>query len=116
MLANHDQNVLVLFRFAQTMWSYVKLESSSWRIYYVNLSGSINRSSCRFFFSAEISNSTQDRLTCRVLCFVLSIKGKTLTMFRGCSLCCVYEFFVRSRGAYLHIHLGFPVSRLMSRA
>ena len=57
MLANHDQNVLVLFRFAQTMWSYVKLESSSWRIYYVNLPSSIDReldsidrNSCRLFF------------------------------------------------------------------
>ena len=42
MLANHDQNVLVLFRLAQSKWLYVKLESSSCRIYYVNLPGSIN--------------------------------------------------------------------------
>ena len=28
MLANHDPNVLVLFRLAQSMWLYVKLESS----------------------------------------------------------------------------------------
>ena len=57
MLANHDQNVLVLFRLAQSMWLYVKLESSSCRIYYINLPhsidrklGSIDRSSCRLFF------------------------------------------------------------------
>ena len=43
MLANHDQNVLVLFRLAQSMWLYVKLESSSCRIYYVNLLDSIDR-------------------------------------------------------------------------
>ena len=43
MLANHDQNGLVLFRLTQNMWLYVKLESSSYKIYYVNLSGSINR-------------------------------------------------------------------------
>ena len=43
MLANHDQNVLVLFRLAQSMWLYVKLELSSCRIYYVNLLGSINQ-------------------------------------------------------------------------
>ena len=43
MLANHDQNGLVLFRLAQNMWLYVKLESSSCKIYYVNLPGSINR-------------------------------------------------------------------------
>ena len=32
-------------------------------------------------FSAKVSNSAQTRLTCRILCFVLSIKGKTLTTF-----------------------------------
>ena len=32
MLANHDQNILFLFRLAQSMWLYVKLESSSYRI------------------------------------------------------------------------------------
>ena len=42
MLANHDQNILFLFRLAQSMWLYVKLESSSYRIYCVNLPGSIN--------------------------------------------------------------------------
>ena len=57
MLANHDQNVLVLFRLAQSMWLYVKLESSGYRICYVNLPGSIdreldliNRNSCKLFF------------------------------------------------------------------
>ena len=57
MLANHDQNVLVLFRLAQSMWFYVKLESSYYRIYCVNLLGSIDRElylidrkSCRLFF------------------------------------------------------------------
>ena len=32
MLTNHDQNILFLFRLAQSMWLYVKLESSSYRI------------------------------------------------------------------------------------
>ena len=57
MLANHDQNILVVFRLAQSMWLYVKLESSSYRIYCVNLPDSIDRkldsidrSSCRLFF------------------------------------------------------------------
>ena len=57
------------------------------RNYCVNLSGSINRelnsinrSSCKFFF-VEFSNSAQVCLTCRVLCFALSIKGKTLATF-----------------------------------
>ena len=43
MLANYDQNVLVLFRLAQSMCFYVKLESSYSRIYCVNLPGLINR-------------------------------------------------------------------------
>ena len=43
MLANHDQNVLVLFRLAQSMCFYVKLESSYCRIYCVNLPSSINQ-------------------------------------------------------------------------
>ena len=42
MLANHDQNVLVLSRLAQSMCFYVKLESSYYRIYCVNLPGSID--------------------------------------------------------------------------
>ena len=125
MLANHDQNVLVLFRLAQSMCLYVKLESSYYKIYCVNLPGSIDREldsidrkSCRlfFFFVCRISNLVQARLTCSVLCFVLSIKGKTLATFWGCSLCCVYESSVRSRGICLHTHLGFPISRLMLRA
>ena len=80
MLANHDQKILVLFRLAQSICFYVKLESSDCRIYCVNLPSSIDRKldsidqrSCRFFFSAEFSNSAQAYLMCRVLCFVLSI-------------------------------------------
>ena len=43
MLVNHDQNILVLFRLAQNMCFYVNLESSSYRIYCVNLPGSIDQ-------------------------------------------------------------------------
>ena len=122
MLANHNQNILVLFRLAQNMWLYVKLELRSCRIYCVNLSGSIDREldsidhkSCRLFF-CRISNLTQARLTCRVLCFALGVKRKTLATFWGCSLFCVCESLVRSRDVCLHTHLGFPISRLMLRA
>ena len=101
---------------------YVKLESSSCRIYCVNLPSlidqeldSIDRKSCRLFF-CRISNLTQVHMTCRVLCFALSIKGKNLAMFFSCFLCCVYESLVRSRGVCLHIYLGLSISRLMSRA
>ena len=57
MLANHDQNVLVLFRLVQSMCLYVKLELSYCRIYCVNLPNSIDReldsidrNSCKLFF------------------------------------------------------------------
>ena len=43
MSAKHDQNVLVLFRLAQSISYYIKLESSYYRIYCVNLPGSIDR-------------------------------------------------------------------------
>ena len=75
---------------------------------------SIDRSSCRLFF-CRISNLTQVHMTCRVLCFALSIKGKNLAMFFSCFLCYVYESLVRSRGVCLHIYLGLSISRLMSR-
>ena len=42
MLANHDQNVLVFVLDLLKVCLYVKLESSSYRIYCVNLPGSIN--------------------------------------------------------------------------
>ena len=58
-------------------------------------------------FLQNFSNSTQAHLTCRVLCFALSIKGKTLATSWGYSLCCVCESLVRSRGVCLHTHLGF---------
>ena len=55
LLANHDQNVLVF------ILDLLK-----------------TRANC---FSAKFSNSAQARLTYRVLCFALSIKGKTLATF-----------------------------------
>ena len=116
MLVNHDQNVLVLFRLAQSMWLYVKLESSSCRIYYVNLFGSIDRSKVvQVIFFYRIFNSAQAYLSCKVLCFVLSIKGKTLATFWLGFLCCVCESFVGSRGGCLYIYLGFPRFEIMSR-
>ena len=66
-------------------------------------------------FSVEFSNSAQVRLTCRVLCLALSIKGKTLPRF-GVALYAGCKSLMRSRGVCLHTHLGFSISRLMSRA
>ena len=70
----------------------------------------------QIFFSTKFSNSAQARITCKVLCFTLNIKGKTLAMFYGCCLCCVYESLVKSRGICLHTYLELSRSRLMSRA
>ena len=70
----------------------------------------------QIFFLQNFPTQPQVHLTCRVLCFALSIKGKTLTTFYGCCLYCVYESLVRSKGVCLHTYLGFPISRLMSRA
>ena len=67
-------------------------------------------------FSTQAQAQAQARLTCRVLCFSLSIKRKTLATFYCCCLCSVYEFLVRSRCVCLHTYLGLSRSRLKSRA
>ena len=88
MLANHDQNVLVLFRLAQSICFLCKvgiellqdllcksawLDQSRIRLDRLKL--------MQIVFFCRISNLAQAHLTCRVLCFVLSIKGKTLATF-----------------------------------
>ena len=67
-------------------------------------------------FLQNFPTQPKPRMMCRVLCFALSIKGKTLATFYCCCLCCVYESLVRSKGVYLHIYLGLSRSRLMLRA
>ena len=61
----------------------IKLESSNYRKLLFNFCKAqlIDRSLCKFFFSVEFSNSAQAHMTCRVLCFASSIKGKTLVVF-----------------------------------
>ena len=65
-------------------------------------------------FSVEFSNSAQARLTCRILCLALSIKGKTLPRF-GVALYVGCESLMRSRGVCLHIYLGLSRIKIMSR-
>ena len=101
----------------------VKLESS---VLYDLLckSAKLNRSKIRLdrlkpgqiFFLQNFPTQAQVHMMCRVLCFALSIKGKTLTMFYNCCLCCMCESLVRFRGVCLHTYLGLSRSRLMSRA
>ena len=67
-------------------------------------------------FLQNFPTQAQAHMTCRVLCFALSIKGKTLAMFYYGCLCCVYESLMRSRGISLHTYLGLSRLRLMLRA
>ena len=46
--------------------------------------------------------------------FYLKYKRENPSHVLGCSLCCVCESFVRSRGG-LHTYLGFPRFKIMSR-
>ena len=125
MLTNHDQNVLVLFRLVQTCSKYALLCKVGIKLLQDLLCkfAWLDRSRIRLdrlkvmqiVFFCRISNSTQARLTCRVLCFVLRIQGKTLATFLCCSSCCMCESFVRSRGCCLHTYLGFSRFKIMSR-
>ena len=121
MLANHDQNLESRFRLLK-VYLYVKLESSNCRKLLFNFykarsienyTQSIEPRVDYFFY--RISNSTQTHMTCRILRFASSIKGKTLVTFYRLLICCVCEFLVRSRGVYHHTHLGLSRSRLVSR-
>ena len=88
MLANPDQNVLIFVLDLLKVCLYVKLESSILQDLLCK-SAWLDRSKIRLdrlklvqiVFSKEFSILTQAHLTCRVLCFVLSIKGKTLATF-----------------------------------
>ena len=79
---------LVLFRLTQSCAFYVKLESSCCRIKCAFRPGSIDRSldwidriSGIMFFLQIFPTRPWPIKTCRVLCFALSIKGKTLATF-----------------------------------
>ena len=78
MLANHDQNVLVLFRLAQSICFLCKVGIELLQNLLCN-SVWLDRSRIRLDRSkdmqiVEIPNSAQARLTCRVLCFVFKYK------------------------------------------
>ena len=121
MLVNHDQNLESRSRLLKVCLC-VKLELNNcrkllfnfckaWSI--ENLTQSIKtRADC---FFCRISNSAQAHMTCRVLCFASSIRGKTLATFWRLLICCVCESLVRSRDVYFHTHLRLSRSRLMSR-
>ena len=83
-----------------------RLDWSKIRLYWSKL--------VQIVFLQNFSNSVQACMTCRVLCFALSIK--TLVTFYCCCLCCVYESLMRFRGVCLHTYLGLSRLRLMSRA
>ena len=91
-LANHDQNLESRFRLLKVSL-FVKLESSDCRIY---KSTRLDRSKIRvdrlkirldrsnlmqINFLQNFPTQPKPGLTCRILCFTSSIKGKTLAMF-----------------------------------
>ena len=102
---------------------YVKLESSCCRIYCVNLPSSIDRELdltdqnlgrtffCRIF---QLSPSLFDvqPFDVQSFMFCLKYKRKNPNHVLGCSLCCVCESFVRSRGDCLHAYLELSRTRL----
>ena len=109
---------LVLFRLAQSCAFYVKLKSSCCRIKCAFRPGLIDRSlnsidriSGRMFFLQIFPTQPQPIKTCKVLCFALGIKGKSQPRFLGCSICCVCESLVRSRGGCLLTCLGLSRRR-----
>ena len=122
MLANHDQNIQSRFRPLKVCLC-VKLESSVLQDL-MRKFAKLDRSKIRLnrlklmqiVFLQNFPTQAQAHMTCRVLCFALSVKRKTLATFYCCCLCCVYESLVRSRGVCLHTYLGLSRLRLMSRA
>ena len=122
MLANYDQNVQSRFKLLK-MCVCIKLESSNYKKLLFNfckarlIKNQTQSIEARAdYFSAKFSNSVQAHMTCRVLCFSLSIKRKTLATLQMLLICYVCESLVRSRGVCLHTHLGLSRSRLMLRA
>ena len=88
MLANHDQNVLVFVLDLLKVCLYVKLELSVLQdllcksVWLDWLKIRLDRSKLvQIVFLQNFPTQPKARLTCRVLCFALSIKGKTLATF-----------------------------------
>ena len=87
MLANHDKNIESRFRLFKVCL-FVKLETSDYRIYWTKFAR-LDRSKIRLdrsnhiqiYFFVEFPIQPKPSLTCRVLCFTPSIKGKTLATF-----------------------------------
>ena len=121
-LANHYQNLESKIRLLKVCIC-VKLESSVLQDWLCK-SARLDRLKTRLgrtklvqiVFLQNFPTQAQACIMCRILCFALSIKGKTLATFYSSCLCCVYESLVRSKGVFLHTYLGFLISRLMSRA
>ena len=87
-LANHDQNLESRFRLLKVCL-FVKLESSELQNL-LSKSTRLNRSNLvQIYFLRIFQTQPKPSLTCRVLYFTPSIKGKTLAMFQRLLMCCV---------------------------
>ena len=101
---------------------FVKLESSDCRIYWTK-SARLDRSKIRLDrsnlvqinFSTEFSNSAQAWFDVQGFMFYSKYKKKKPSyVLKVFDVMCV-ESLVKSRGVYLHTHLGLSRSRFMSR-
>ena len=114
MLANHDQKLEFRFRLLKVCL-FVKLESSDCRIYWSKSARHDRSNFMQINFLQNFSTQPKPGLTCKVLCFTPSIKRKNpnyvLEVF---DVLCV-KSLVRSRGVYLHTHIGLSRSKFMSR-
>ena len=84
---NHDKKLESRFRLLKVCL-IVKLESSDYRIYWCKFARLNQSNLVQIVFFTEFPIQSKPGLTCRVLCFTQSIKGKTLiTFFRSLMSC-----------------------------
>ena len=79
-LTNHDQNLDSRFRLLKVCL-FVKLESSNCKIYWSKSARLDQSNLVQINFLQNFPTRPKPGLTCRVLCFTPSIKGKTLATF-----------------------------------
>ena len=119
MLANHDQNVLVLFRPAQIICFLCKvgiklLEDLLCKSGWLDQSRiRLDRSKLRQnVFFCKIFQLSLNSFDVQGFIFCPRYKRENPSHVLSCFLCCVCEFFVRSRDGCLHTYLGLSRTRL----
>ena len=119
MLANHDQNVLVLFRPAQIICFLCKVGIKLLEDLLCK-SGWLDQSRIRLdqsklrqnVFFCKIFQLSLNPFDMQGFIFCPRYKRENPSHVLSCFLCCVCEFFVRSRDGCLHTYLGLSRTRL----